>query len=261
VVKPELHDLTGFTPGFSGSPNVSSLPHSSRRQILCIIQVLIDFYLQDLERDLLREYIEIERTPLPATLIVSALNQMWIFAVYELLRTWRQRVRDLRQEAQKVPVPAIAGAEDTEPALEELAVVFRQGQLKRLRDEAGFADEVNEAYDRVEPLFRRIEALRMNLAKHEVPKMKGVPALAPGYGRIDMMSGSMVWQVDLGNMTVDMVSRRSLADQLREIVIGGPSARDRAAEARRKLEKKEKKKVAAKERKKEKKRLENRRRK
>ena len=60
----------------------------------------------------------------------------------------------------------------------------------------------------------------MNLAKHEVPKMKGVPSLAPGYRRIDMMSGSMVWQVDLGNMTVDMVSRRSLADQLREIVIG-----------------------------------------
>src|SRR5258707_1099926 len=39
VVKSELHDLTGFIPGFSGSPNVSRLPRSSRRQILCIIQV------------------------------------------------------------------------------------------------------------------------------------------------------------------------------------------------------------------------------
>lgn len=42
--------------------------------------------------------------------------------------------------------------------------------------------EINEAYDRTEPLFRRFEALRMNLAKHEVPKTKGVPSLAPGYG-------------------------------------------------------------------------------
>ena len=54
--------------------------------------MLVDFYLHDLERDLLREYVEIERTPFPVTLIVSALNQMWIFALYELLRTWRQRV-------------------------------------------------------------------------------------------------------------------------------------------------------------------------
>jgi hypothetical protein len=49
--------------------------------------MLVDFYLRDLERDLLRELVEIERTPFPATLIVSALSQMWIFAVYELLRT------------------------------------------------------------------------------------------------------------------------------------------------------------------------------
>ena len=43
--------------------------------------MLIDFYLRDLEGDLLRELVEIERTPFPATLIVSALSQMWIFAV------------------------------------------------------------------------------------------------------------------------------------------------------------------------------------
>jgi hypothetical protein len=215
--------------------------------------MLVDFYLQDLERDLLHEYIEIERTPFPATLIVSALNQMWIFGLYELLRTWRQRVRDLKQEAAKALVPAPANAPNGEPAPKDLALLYRQGQLQRLRDDPAFAAEVNEAYDRIELLFRRIEALRMNLAKHEVPKMKGVPSLAPGYGRIDMMSGSMVWQVDLGNMTVDMVSRRSLADQLREIVIGGPTARERVAEERKRLAKKEAKKAAAKEQKKEKK--------
>jgi hypothetical protein len=44
--------------------------------------MLVDLYLRDLERDLLRELIEIERTPFPATLVVSALSQMWIFAVY-----------------------------------------------------------------------------------------------------------------------------------------------------------------------------------
>ena len=214
--------------------------------------MLVDFYLQDLEGELLREYIESERTPFPATLIVSALNQMWIFGLYELLRTWRQRVRDLKQKAPKTAVPPPANGPEAEPAPTELATLYPQRQLQRLRDDPTFAADLNEAYDRIEPLFRRIEALRMNLAKHEVPKMKGVPALAPGYGRIDMMSGSMVWQVDLGNMVVDMVSRRSLADQLREIVIGGPTTRERVAEERKRLAKKEVKKAAAKDRRKEK---------
>src|SRR5882724_13462633 len=88
--------------------------------------MLVDFYLLDLERDLLQEYINTESTPFPAILFVSALNQMWIFALYELLRTWRQRIRDLKLEAQKAPLAAPAVAEDAEPALEELAFVFRK---------------------------------------------------------------------------------------------------------------------------------------
>ncbi len=66
--------------------------------------MLVDLYLRDLERDLLRELIKIERTPIPATLFVSALSQMWIFAVYELLRTWRQRIKDLKRDAQRPAV-------------------------------------------------------------------------------------------------------------------------------------------------------------
>jgi hypothetical protein len=213
--------------------------------------MLVDFYLQDLERDLLRLHVELERTPFPDVLIVSALDQMWIFALYELLRTWRQRVRDLKQGAQKVAGP-VAAADEDEGSMADLAMLFRDGQLKRLREDPSFAAELNGAYELIEPLFRRIEALRMNLAKHEVPKMKGVPALAPGYGRIDMTSGSMTWQVDLGNMEVDIVSRRSLADQLREIVVGGPSASEREAAAR-KLAKKERKRLADEEKNKEKK--------
>jgi hypothetical protein len=198
--------------------------------------LLVDFYLRDLERDLLREYLEIERTPVPAALFVSALSQMWIFALYELLRTWRQRVRDLKQEAQKPAPPALAGG-----AKPDLALLYRQGQLHRLRSDATFVAELDAAYARIERLFRRIEALRMNLAKHEVPKLRGVPALAPGYGRIDMRSGSMQWQVDLGGNVVDLVSRRDLADQLRATVVGGPSARESAAAAKKKLKAKERK--------------------
>lgn len=173
--------------------------------------MLVDLYLRDLERDLLRELIEIERTPFPATLIVSALSQMWIFAVYELLRTWRQRVKDLKCDAQK---PAVQQSGHS-----RLAGMYYQGQLTHLRKKPAYAKKLDRAMNLMEPLFRRIEALRMNLAKHEVPKLHGVPAMAPGYGRIDGMTGSISWQVDLGNNLVDLVSRRSLADQLKTLVV------------------------------------------
>jgi hypothetical protein len=173
--------------------------------------MLVDFYLRDLEGDLLRELIDLERTPFPATLVVSALSQMWIFAVYELLRTWRQRIKDLKRDAQRQGAPRAAQSRH--------AGMYYEKQLAYLQKKPTFAKELDKAMSRTEPLFRRIEALRMNLAKHEVPKMQGVPAMAPGYGRIDGMNGSISWQVDLGNNLVDLVSRRSLADQLKNLVI------------------------------------------
>lgn len=53
---------------------------------------LVGGYLDELEGRLLEEYVELERTPFQSAMFVSALSQMWVFAVYELLRTWRQRV-------------------------------------------------------------------------------------------------------------------------------------------------------------------------
>jgi len=171
--------------------------------------MLVDFYLCDLERDLLSRWVEIERTP-PETMLVSALSQMWIFAAYELLRTWRQRIKDLKRDSQKAPTASTAASRH--------AGFFYQQQLTKFRTNAKYRSELDRASTRIEPLFRRIEALRMNLAKHEVPKMS-IPAMAPGYGRIDGMNGSISWQIDLGNNTVDLVSRRSLSDNLRKLVI------------------------------------------
>jgi hypothetical protein len=173
--------------------------------------MLVDFYLRDLERDLLRELIEIESTPVPATLFVSALSQMWIFAVYELLRTWRQRIKDLKRDSQK---PLLANA-----AHSRLSGLYYNKQLTKLRGKPNYAKELDRALSHMEPFFRCIEALRMNLAKHEVPKKHGIPAMAPGYGRIDRRDGSISWQVDLGDHYVDLVSRRSIADELRTLVI------------------------------------------
>jgi hypothetical protein len=82
-----------------------------------------------------------------------------------------------------------------------------------------FVESLRKAVDRTEQLFRRIEALRISLAKHEMPGVKGSYAMAPGYGRIDMRTGSFYWQVVLRGDEVDIISRRSVADDCRRLAL------------------------------------------
>src|SRR5215471_21574632 len=74
-----------------------------------------------------------------------------------------------------------AAAEDT-VALSDLA---RRASIERARTDQTFIQSLDEACAKVEPIFRRIEALRMNLAKHEVKRKKNQIAVGPGYARLD----------------------------------------------------------------------------
>jgi hypothetical protein len=69
---------------------------------------IVDHYITELEYRVLKELHQTERTP-PLTHFLSAQSQMWIFAAYELLRTWRQRVREIIQwsEQKALEVPPI----------------------------------------------------------------------------------------------------------------------------------------------------------
>jgi len=188
---------------------------------------IVDAYLVDMEHDLLNEYMETERTPLEKALIVSAFSQLWILGLYELLRTWRQRsiniikfaeelrfldnsARESRISEQKERIKKAVGFGGSEgfywPAYEKAA------------REDDYAELIRKKVDQSERLFRRIEALKVSLAKHELPKVRETSfAVAPGYGRIDMTDGSIYWQVVLRDNEVDLVSRRSIANQCREL--------------------------------------------
>ena len=48
-----------------------------------------------MESQLLALYIEKERTPGPEALVVSAFSRLWVFGLYELLRTWVHLTRRL----------------------------------------------------------------------------------------------------------------------------------------------------------------------
>lgn len=182
---------------------------------------LVDAYLSNMEHCLLQEYLEIEKTPIETTLLVSALSQLWIFGLYELLRTWRQRATDilhfaeelrtLDRTARKVRIADQKLKIKTAVALDG-SDIFYWPPYEKAAKSIKFVETIHNAIDRSECLFRRIEALRMSLAKHEIPKSKGSFALAPGYGRIDMSDGSIYWQVVLKGNEIDLVSRRAIAD-------------------------------------------------
>ena len=78
---------------------------------------LVDEFVMKLELDLLRQQFREERTPIPEAMFVSAQSQMWIFAAYELMRTWRQRAKDMIKWANKWRPGSETGASQKEDSV------------------------------------------------------------------------------------------------------------------------------------------------
>jgi hypothetical protein len=154
---------------------------------------------------------------------------MWIFGLYELLRTWRQQVRELINYASEANDANIGRARrnkglrmknitDIRPEM-NVNRGYYESAMERTAIDSAFVEKMRQCNAAFEPLFKRIEALRMTLAKHEVPKTSGVYAAAPGYGRIDMLTGSIYWTVDYKDGYSDIVPRRSIARGLRRTLL------------------------------------------
>lgn len=52
---------------------------------------IVDSVITEQEYTLLSEWFKIERTPTEQAMAVSALHQMWVYGLYEVLRMWRNR--------------------------------------------------------------------------------------------------------------------------------------------------------------------------
>ena len=184
---------------------------------------IVDGFLVNQESSLLAEYIREERTPLPSAVFVSALTQLWVFGLYEVLRTWRQRVNEVMSFTSELATLESSARTERAAAhrarLQEMAPFdgddLRWRFFERAIDEPEYVSSLQVALDKSERLFRTIESLRVHLAKHEVPKVKGFSAMAPGYGRIHHENGSIYYQVLLRGDEVDVISRRDIADGCR----------------------------------------------
>jgi hypothetical protein len=102
--------------------------------------MLVDVYLRGVETDVRNEYYKLERTPVQSMIFLSAISQMRIFSVYELLRTWRQAVRDIKKEAGlQGPAAQISEVLSANwPQLQGVAILSGQGPtLRSLRSWKG----------------------------------------------------------------------------------------------------------------------------
>lgn len=176
---------------------------------------LVDMVVTQHELELLDEYMEIERTPTQSALTVSALSQMWVYGLYEVLRLWRDRRYQLRKLYDNSGIDLKLAS--MPPAGEiNLAAHFRRAQLERYKTDAQYRDSIDHAWDRLEPIFRMVELFRMNLAKHSVPGAGTAIPRSPGYGRINMMCGSMTYELLDKDGFTHFSNRRDIADQLRK---------------------------------------------
>jgi hypothetical protein len=178
---------------------------------------VVDPAITEWEYELLHKLIETERTPTQEAIFVSAQSQMWIFALYELLRTWRQRIDEIRRHL-------MAGTLEQHVATltrneVNVAALMQRKAAKSVMEDCARADKMFADYDLMEPVFRLAETVRINLAKHEAPKDRRNRFMprAPGYGRIDCWCGALNYEIVHTDGGLSHVNRRQIADAIRAV--------------------------------------------
>lgn len=181
---------------------------------------IVDQFCTELERNLLQEYWRQDGTPVAEAAFLSAQSQMWMFAVYEALRTWRER-------ASKVIAWAKNGhlAERVTVLRQDLGYqhpnrLMRAAQFERIVEDLDQVGVLEADLRRIHTLFTRLDFLRVSLAKHEIKGERNSVAYAPGYGRINMWTGALDYELTTGPVSFGPLSRRDVADELRGLFDG-----------------------------------------
>lgn len=176
---------------------------------------IVDRFLNGLEQHVMQRLFEEDRTPIDDAMFLNAQSQMWIFAAYEVMRTWRQRAKGM------VKWHESGGLQMKLEALEVDQGFIRDGNMRMaamVREVVADPSVVQSLRDdlkRTHILFARMEYLRISLAKHEVPGKAKSLAISPGYGRINQWCGALDYELGNGKYVMGYVNRRDIADDIR----------------------------------------------
>ncbi|MEE4452054.1 hypothetical protein [Novosphingobium resinovorum] len=177
---------------------------------------LVDNLLNGMEERALRGMADDEK-PMTQRALLGALSPMWIYAAYELLRTWRQRCEEIIRLAASGGFDLKAQHLERETNYHHHDRELRAEQLRTARDNPEIVQRMKDDLTRTEIGFTIIEFIRVALAKHEVSsKAKNKPiAFAPGLALPDRYTGSMVYELSNGGSIIGFHSRRDLAETIR----------------------------------------------
>ncbi|MBX5205835.1 hypothetical protein [Rhizobium sp. NZLR1] len=191
---------------------------------------IVDQFIMTQETELLQTYRARDRTPMDLAMFVSAQSQMWIFAAYELMRTWRSRAKDTVKLARNGGLEMKAKALEVGQGFMHMGREARARELREIIANPSLIQVIEDDLKRAHIPFKRMEFIRVSLAKHEVSGKPKAIAYAPGYGRINMYCGALDFQMTTGRVILGDISRRDIADEIRAIPQGPiPSAEQLAA--------------------------------
>lgn len=178
---------------------------------------IVDVFCMQLESQLLKKQFHDERTPLPDVVFLSAQSQMWIFAAYELMRTWRQRAKDILKLHENGGLEAKLAHLTRRTSYEHMGRIIRAGQIERVLAHPGAIDRIRYDVRRTHMLFARMEAIRVSIAKHEVRGHKNSVANMPTIGVINRWCGSLDFELEHEQNIFGTLSRRDIAEDIRAI--------------------------------------------
>lgn len=220
------HDQTGYQP-------VSEIDPSALREALCRLHLLgddpflrmqatnlamIDQFVSQLESGVFQKLITEDGTPLEAVFL-SAQSQMWLFAAYELLRTWRQRGSDIVNWHENGGLELKLKALEKKDGYQHIGRACRATQIKSVLGDPSLIGKIKDDQRRAHILFRKLEAIRVSLAKHELPGRTKSVAFTPGYGRINQSCGSIDFELESGQFSMGYINRRDIADGIRAFLL------------------------------------------
>ena len=185
--------------------------------------------LNPMEENLLFRKIDEERTPIDDAFVLSAWSQMWVFAFFELMRTWKTLIDDNLRFARAIVRGKDAAARQTvidkkiaeNDKASRLTIDFgayhRAAMEGVIRMPEHNIESLEAALDTTKLLRRMLAEVRTSLAKHEVAGSRAY-APSPGYGLISPINGSIGWLIVYENPRSEaIVSRRNIADECRAI--------------------------------------------
>jgi hypothetical protein len=139
---------------------------------------IVDQFLMGLEYDTLQKLNEQESTPMPEATFLSAISQMWIFAAYELLRTWRQRAREVLKLFQNGGLAQKVEALERSAGKFHVAQQIRALQFRRALKDPNIGNNISDDLRAIHIPLSKLEHLRITLRNTKFADRR-TPSLSP----------------------------------------------------------------------------------